>query len=317
MNFEEIEHVIEQNGYTIRTQIGSGGSATCYIVHSEKYNSLFVCKVMRNIAGKSSRSTRSFYAEVKALSDIIHPNIIKIYDYFSNGDVLFLVLEYCNGGSFDKIIPEGNLTMDDIRIYMKQLIDALIYIHSMNMAHHDLKPANIFIDCYNRVKLADFGLVQLVNDNYHPLSESYSGSVPYMAPEIFEKKPYDPFKADVWAFGVTLFQFVTGRLPFVGQTIHDIAVQMRECRYSLTPGLPQDITLIIKSCLVPNPQKRPTMIEIKSMFDENQPQKVNYRRRTKVKQTLSVSSFGEIFQLQKNRRRGLLSSSSLPPLKMK
>ncbi|OHS99581.1 hypothetical protein TRFO_33955 [Tritrichomonas foetus] len=221
----ENQQALENHGYTLLECIGEGGFAKCYKVHSSKYDQVFACKIMKisqpapkklpiqsteeNIQcnqnchninhihkvndknekkedKKEKKMPLSVLAEIESLVNIIHPNVIHIYDYFQERDSVYMILEYCNGGSVADIIKKNGPYEYPVLVdYAKQIIRALQSIHALHIAHRDIKPANIFIDSYDRPKLADFGLAEhtLTPD----LSKRTGGSLPFMAPEFFKQ----------------------------------------------------------------------------------------------------------------------------------
>ena len=312
----QLQHILSTHGYTLLSPIGKGGTATCYLVQSNHYKTTFVCKVIDTKNTKRSDLVeKTYYSELEVLSHIFHPNIIKLYDFFKQNTVLFLILEYCKRGSLDKLIEQKPLNHSLLRNYLNQLVDSLEYCHSIPIAHHDLKPANIFLDEYNRVKLADFGLAEIVKGN-DLNCEAYSGSIPYMAPEIFEKKPYDSLKSDVWSLGVTAYQLLTGNLPFLSPSVRDMVCDMREERYSMSNAMPRDIATFIRMCLNPNPARRPTIEQLKGILhSELQPSESTLSlRRKRSSNCLSMASIGK---LVRSAERFSISKthSNLPPLK--
>ncbi|OHS94546.1 hypothetical protein TRFO_39271 [Tritrichomonas foetus] len=188
--------------------------------------------------------------ELYALTLLDHPNIIRVYDYFASNCYLFLILEYCNGGTLqDKInncesYKKGEAPDPQVVFkIVESITSALKICHNSNIAHRDIKPENIFFDEYNRPKLADFGLSSLIGND--SMVNEACGSIGYLAPEIFansscppesqrkcennqknasinidflKNSTYDPYKADIWSLGVTFYVMLTGHLPFTSQS---------------------------------------------------------------------------------------------------
>ena len=311
---QELSSYLLIHGYTLLSPIGSGATAKCYLVQSNHYQISFVCKVVETkVNKKADLIEKTYYSELEALSNIIHTNIIKLYDFFKHGTKLFLILEYCKGGSLDKIIETQPLNLSLLRNYLRQLIDSLAYCHSIPLAHHDLKPANIFLDEYNRIKLADFGLAQMIKGQ-DPMSQAYSGSIPFMAPEIFDRKPYDPLKADVWALGVTVYQLLTGKLPFYSSSVKGMVSDMRNERYIMSNDMPKDIATVIKMCLVPNPFKRANISDLKGIVAPDLPTSDNNLNLKKKRHGYSLSSYGKLL-CSNERLCKSKTHETLPPLR--
>ena len=258
-----MEGFLKEKGYQILSSIGQGAFSRCYLVQSLKYQTNFVCKVIQTDQdSKTKKFQETYYAEIDALVHLDHPHIIKIYDHWHVDSKMVLVLEYCEHGSLNKKISRGKPIADLTLIsYTKQLIEILFYCHSNMLSHHDIKPSNIFIDSYGRLKLGDFGLA-----HFGSVSKSIVGSLAYMAPEIFNRKPYDSFKADIWALGVTLYQIATGKLPFSAETHEELIPLVRKGEYEIPKHVPAIVASVIKQCLIVDPLERTTIQELDLFF---------------------------------------------------
>lgn len=249
-----ISRGLECHMYSLVRELGQGGCGKCYLVRSRKYSQqcFFACKTMPVL--KMGDGEGQAYSELESLKQIAHPNIIQFYDHFIFEEILFLVLEYCEGGSLEDIIKlQGSVPLSLAPSYTNQILHALAYLHSRGIAHHDIKPANIFVDKLGRIKLADFGLASKNNQDQ---CTSYKGTILYMGPEVLSMKPYDGFKADMWALGVTLFHMVTGTFPFKGKTLEQLKVTQRSGFFDTTLIRNKEIQNIIRHCLQLNPQDR-------------------------------------------------------------
>lgn len=222
----EARKALYKRGYENMQPIGDGGSATVFKVQSRQYQEDFVVKLIDlGIDDNSIKEIPSaFQAEIDSLIKLDHPHVIKIFDHFTSDTMLYIILEYCPGGSLkDMIDKEGYIRPPVVFDLCRQILEALHFCHMNGVAHRDVKPSNILIDKYGRAKLADFGLAQLYqtsiyssdySDKACPISTIFGGSIPYLAPEILSQKPYDPRKADVWSLGVTFYEMASGKLPF-------------------------------------------------------------------------------------------------------
>lgn len=202
---EAIATTCHNHGYELGEAIGSGGFGTCYLVTSSMYQMPFVLK--KSVLDAKAES------EIKVLSKICHPNIVSIYDYFSDDKYSYLIMEYCTGGNLQQYIEKnGQVPVELLRKFSRQLLEALNYCHKKKIVHKDIKPANILIDSMLNVKLADFGLSLTWEANMK--STSFCGSYLYLSPEALLKVPYDPYLADIWSLGITIFQMAAGCLPW-------------------------------------------------------------------------------------------------------
>ncbi|EAX89460.1 CAMK family protein kinase [Trichomonas vaginalis G3] len=249
--------ILPNHGYQILSEIDSGKFSHCYLCKSLKYETEFVCKVIHALDKELKENYRAtFKQELTVLSNFIHPNIIGVYDAFEEGDDYVLVLEYCENGTLqDKVSNNATLEPEQVINYAKQILSALSYMHDKNVAHHDVKPSNIFIDKFGRIKLADFGIAQSFAENQSK-SCIFGGTVAFMAPEQFKKLPYSAFQSDIWAFGVTLYTIAFGRLPFFGHNVHEVISNICTGVYSLPSHCPKELRTVFQHSLDPNPETR-------------------------------------------------------------
>lgn len=274
---EEVRPLLKMKGYDVISYLNKGGFGSCFVVHSLKYDVDFVCKVTIDLNLDDKKRT-AFTREVNALAHLNHPNVVRVYDHFTVDKYLFLILEYCKAGSLNSMITSNEgLPINTVIMYTKQVLDALCYMHSKGIAHSDIKPANILIDSFARVKLCDFGLSQAACEN-EKNSMNFCGSTHYMAPEILMNTKYDPMKADVWSFGISLYYFLTGRLPFCGLRTSFLIESMKVGHEKMS-NVPKMFNKIVDLCLRFDPQTRPSMFQIKKVFDDNfdclHPEKIN------------------------------------------
>lgn len=216
--FPNLPHTV--NNYILNDVIGRGGFAVVYKASHVKYSMDFAIKVMSR-SNHSHNNISSFEAEVNSLTKLDHPNVIRLYDYFIDKKNLFLVLEYCSGGTLEDLISRN----EDIYMYDKikicsQIISALKYCNSMSIAHHDIKTSNILFDSNGRVKVADFGLSELIGTEKH--LKEFRGTLKYLAPEICRRMSFDPFKSDVWSLGVLFYRLFTYQYPFDGRSAQEL-----------------------------------------------------------------------------------------------
>lgn len=248
----KIKSTLEQHGYELVQPIGSGAFSCVYLCKSIKYYHFFaVKKVSKNKLSPN---------EYTALISLDHPNIIKLYITFEDDEFQYLVMEYCPNGSFK---DQSCLTTERFVYYAKQILEALAYCHSKNIAHRDIKPANIFLDQYDHPKLADFGLARQFDSN-SIMSEEKCGTMMYCAPEILkQQQQVCPFKADIWALGITFFYMVTGKKPFPNKTVDELksAIIFGELQYQDIEIDPQIRFLISKMTSV-NAKLRPSAEQI-------------------------------------------------------
>lgn len=260
MNVEEIRALLLKHDFKLERQVGQGGYSKVFLVSSIRYQEPFCVKVMID------QELLADSTEVRSCTNLFHNNIIKIYEYFQEGCYSFIVFEYCSGGSLQALIEEeGPLTDDMMMIYAKQLVDTLIYCHSLHIAHRDIKPSNLLIDKNGRLKLADFGLSKKMDPN-DKINDNFPGSILYMAPEIMECKEYDPFLADIWSLGVTFYQMITGETPWGTTNLRKIQLAGKMKMINFPPGVNFFYIKLIRAMLVDKPDKRASLFAIQKAF---------------------------------------------------
>lgn len=248
--FTRLPHRI--NHYTFNSVIGRGGFAVVYKATHDVYSMDFAIKVM-SLSHHANSNISSFEAEVASLTKLDHPNVIRLYDYFKYKNNLFLVLEYCSGGTLEDIISRNeDLFMHDKIKICSQIISAFKYCNDMSIAHHDIKTSNILFDANKRVKIADFGLSELIGHNNHKME--IKGTLRYLAPELCRRSSFDPFKSDVWSLGVLFFRLFTYQYPFNGRTVHELKEKIIEGYYPEI--LAGSIGKIVRNMLAMVPEER-------------------------------------------------------------
>lgn len=223
-------------------------------------------KVASKILLKSSLKTKELEEKVKReirySKYFRHPNIIRLYEVIETNNEIILIMEYAPGGELYNLISKGRLVEDEARRIFQQIIFGLEYLHAHQVAHRDLKPENIPLDEDGNVKLADFGLSNVMRDGIFLYSSC--GSPNYAAPELINGKVYNGASIDIWSSGVILYALLTGTLPFDEDHIPKLYQKIRECKYSLPSILSESAKDLIFRMLQVDPLDRITISEIKN-----------------------------------------------------
>ena len=250
--------------YEPEGQLGEGGYGQVYLVRHKKMNLL---RAMKVISVKSKTSEKKTDEEIELLKQLDHPNIVKLFEYFSDDDKYYLITEYCKGGDlFDLIKKKRTFSELSASYIMFQIFRALIYCHNTHhLVHRDIKPENIVVfrknnatdDLYD-VKLIDFGISKIFNKVEKKNDNKIIGSLKYMAPEVFEGK-YDE-KCDIWSCGVILYILVMENYPFNGKDDKEVIKKIKKGKYSFPDDFIEkssnELRELIAKCLTLDPSKR-------------------------------------------------------------
>ncbi|KAG2500353.1 hypothetical protein HYH03_001927 [Edaphochlamys debaryana] len=200
--------------------------------------------------------------EIKILRLFMHPHIIRLYEVIETPSDIYVVMEYVKSGElFDYIVEKGRLGEDEARHFFQQIISGVEYCHRNMVVHRDLKPENLLLDAKMNVKIADFGLSNIMRDG-HFLKTS-CGSPNYAAPEVISGKLYAGPEVDVWSCGVILYALLCGSLPFDDENIPNLFKKIKGGIYNLPSHLSPGARDLIPRMLLVDPLKRITIPEIR------------------------------------------------------
>uniref|UniRef100_A0A673CI36 non-specific serine/threonine protein kinase n=1 Tax=Sphaeramia orbicularis TaxID=375764 RepID=A0A673CI36_9TELE len=201
------------------------------------------------------------FREVRIMKILNHPNIVKLFEVIETERTLYLVMEYASGGEvFDYLVAHGRMKEKEARAKFRQIVSAVQYCHQKHIVHRDLKAENLLLDADMNIKIADFGF-----SNEFTLGnklDTFCGSPPYAAPELFQGKKYDGPEVDVWSLGVILYTLVSGSLPFDGQNLKELRERVLRGKYRIPFYMSTDCENLLKRFLVLNPAKRGTLEQI-------------------------------------------------------
>ncbi|KAG0368647.1 kinase-like domain-containing protein [Gamsiella multidivaricata] len=199
--------------------------------------------------------------EIQYLKLLRHPHIIKLYEVISTPTSIYMVIEYAGGELFNYIVDNTRLSEDEARRFFQQIVCAIEYCHRHKIVHRDLKPENLLLDPSMNVKIADFGLSNIMTDG--DFLKTSCGSPNYAAPEVISGKLYAGPEVDVWSCGVILYVMLVGRLPFDDDYIPLLFKKINGGIYSLPSFLSPETKYLLTSMLVVDPLKRITIAEIR------------------------------------------------------
>ncbi|XP_053329425.1 MAP/microtubule affinity-regulating kinase 4 isoform X3 [Spea bombifrons] len=206
-------------------------------------------------------SLQKLFREVRIMKGLNHPNIVKLFEVIETEKTLYLIMEYASGGEvFDYLVSHGRMKEKEARAKFRQIVSAVHYCHQKNIVHRDLKAENLLLDSEANIKIADFGF----SNEFTPGGklDTFCGSPPYAAPELFQGKRYNGPEVDVWSLGVILYTLVSGSLPFDGQNLKELRERVLRGKYRVPFYMSTDCESVLRRFLVLNPTKRCTLEQI-------------------------------------------------------
>jgi len=214
--------------YEVRSRIARGGMATVYLALDRRLDREVALKVMHpHLAEGTSGAdfVARFRREARTAARLAHPGLVSVFDQGVDGDTSYLTMEYVEGTTLRRRLAEqGSLSVGEALRITEAVLDALTAAHRAGLVHRDIKPENVLLDCDDRVKVGDFGLARAVTEVTSTTTGTVLGTVAYLAPELVGRGVTDA-RTDVYACGILLFEMLTGRQPFVGDTPIQVAFQ--------------------------------------------------------------------------------------------
>lgn len=249
------------NRYEILELIGVGGMARVYKARCHRLNRLVAVKILRDDLAQDAELRRRFHDESHAVAMLSHPNIVAVYDVSRSSDIEYIVMELIDGITLKQYMQKkGNkLNWREALHFITQIVKALGHAHSRGIIHRDIKPHNIMVLRDGSVKVADFGIARVTSGGHSTLTQEALGSVHYISPEQARGSHIDE-RSDLYSAGVVLYEMITGRLPFEGDTPVSVAIQhinsIPLSPREIDPTIPEALEAITMKAMAPDPDNR-------------------------------------------------------------
>ena len=301
--------------FKINQVLGQGGMGAVYRAEDQELQRYVALKLFKANLSPNSTKNQVLLDEARIACKLNHPNIVTIYDIARGQDTNFIVMEWVNGESLDKLIPEQGLPLKKAIRYAKQIVDGLASAHQQGIVHRDIKPQNIMLNSDNIIKILDFGIAALLNTSSAgdkvPPSEKGNlvskdqaisqmiGTPHYMSPEQINAEPLD-HRADIFSFGVVLYEMLTGRKPFQAKNIQQLKQAIIEGHVvpleKIKPETPPEVIELVNKALSAKKEYRwdntTELARIIGEIDQNISQQKNWwQKQTLITKALLVLPF--------------------------
>ncbi len=250
--------VILSERYELKEKIGAGGMADVYKAVDMRLNRPVAIKILKSEYSDDKNFITRFKNEAKSAAGLSHPNIVSVYDVGDNNGLHYIVMELVEGITLKKFIEKkGRLEVREAVGISIQIAQGMEAAHEHGIIHRDIKPQNIMISRDGKVKVADFGIAKAVSSETY--TQNAAGSVHYLSPEQARGGYYDE-RSDIYSLGVTLYEMLTGELPFGGDS--DVSVALKHIRTEakpakeLVPSVPFSLDKVVQKCMQKHPENR-------------------------------------------------------------
>lgn len=251
--------------YKVLEMVGGGGMANVYLAHDMILDRDVAVKVLRLDFANDEEFIRRFHREAQSATSLAHPNIVSIYDVGEEESIYYIVMEYVDGQTLKQYIQQHSpIRVEEALDILKQLTSAITHAHQNHLIHRDIKPHNILIDGNGNVKITDFGIAMALSATSITQTNSVLGSVHYLSPEQARGGMANK-KSDIYSLGIVMFELLTGRLPFSGESAVSIALKHLQSETpSLrrwNPTIPQSVENIVLKATAKDPFHRYASVE--------------------------------------------------------
>ncbi|HYX12629.1 MAG TPA: Stk1 family PASTA domain-containing Ser/Thr kinase, partial [Candidatus Acidoferrum sp.] len=245
--------------YRIQRKLGAGGMADVYLAEDQELGRRVAIKILNSRHGNDDQFIERFRREAKNAAALNHPNIVSIYDRGEAEDTYYIAMEFLDGRTLKELIVGRGAAPINVAIeYARQILSALRFAHRHGIVHRDIKPHNALVDGDGRVKVTDFGIAR-AGTSQMTETGSIVGTAQYLSPEQAKGGEVDP-RSDLYSLGVVLYELLTGKTPFDGETPVEIAMKHLSTTpkppSKLRPDVPRELDMVVMRALAKNPDER-------------------------------------------------------------
>ncbi|MGZ3628265.1 MAG: protein kinase domain-containing protein [Ktedonobacteraceae bacterium] len=246
--------------YRLVRILGRGGFAEVYLGQHIRLNTLAAIKILHTQL--IDKDAEGFLLEAQTIAALIHPHVVRVFDFDVQDSIPFLVMDYASNGSLRSLHPKGvRLPLGTVISYVQQIADALQYAHDQNLIHRDIKPENMLVGHNQEILISDFGLAVIAQTTSSQSIQEMAGTVPYTAPEQLQGKPRK--SSDQYSLGIVVYEWLCGEHPFRGSALEIITQHLLKPPPSLrakNPHISLAIELVVLKALAKDPQQRYTNV---------------------------------------------------------
>jgi eukaryotic-like serine/threonine-protein kinase len=244
--------------YRLDRKIGSGGMADVWLAEDTELDRSVAIKILHDRFAQDKEFVQRFQREAQAAAGLQHPNVVGIFDRGAFDGTYFIAMEYVEGPSLKDLV-KGGMTPKDAIDFTRQILNAARFAHRKGIVHRDLKPQNVLIDDEGRARVADFGIARAGETSDITATGSVMGTAQYISPEQAQGKPTTP-RSDIYSIGVILYEELTGRVPFEGDSAVAVALkQVSEAPRrpsAINPNVPPALDAVVMRALAKDPDAR-------------------------------------------------------------
>jgi eukaryotic-like serine/threonine-protein kinase len=245
--------------YRIQRKLGAGGMADVYLAEDQELGRRVAIKILNSRHGNDDQFIERFRREAKNAAALNHPNIVSIYDRGEAEDTYYIAMEFLDGRTLKELIVSRGAAPINVTVeYARQILSALRFAHRHGIVHRDIKPHNVLVDAEGRVKVTDFGIAR-AGTSQMTETGSIVGTAQYLSPEQARGGEVDP-RSDLYSLGIVLYELLTGKTPFDGETPVEIAMKHLSTTpkppSKLRPDIPRELDMVVLRALAKNPDDR-------------------------------------------------------------